>query len=61
MDIKVDPTKTKKMVHTANSTEKFSVIIGSEHQVDDTRYVVAQREGKKGYVRVAAASLKEVK
>jgi hypothetical protein len=61
MEIKLDTTKTKRMVNMTNPTEKFKVVIDSEHQVEDMQYVVATREGKTGFVRVATKTLREVK
>lgn len=61
MEIKLDTTKTKRMVNMTNPAERFKVVIGSEHLVEDVQYVVATREGKNGFVRVSTACLREVK
>ena len=58
MEIKFDVNKTKRMVNMSTA-EKFKVVVGSEHMVEDVSYVVAVREGKRGYVRVAKITLRD--
>ena len=61
MEIKLDVSKTKRMVTLIEPPESYQVIMNSEHMVEDITYVVATRSGKKGFVRVAKSTLKDVK
>lgn len=58
-NLHIDLTKIRKMISLVDKFERYNVVQNTQHDVDGITYVIATREGKPGYVRVAKSLLTE--